>query len=192
MASPREIINAVIGDGPSAYLKALGFRRRARHFFRVDAESSAHVHFQASVGNGGDHIRFTINLFRHYPLLAARLGEAEDDMVKRRAQLGLRIGHVMPVATDYWWELTSIADAAQTGRNVTTALREYGLPYLDSVARIADIVVDNPRHPDWLRPLPPSPMFAEALSLLGREPDAQAMRAALEHQRRARLGVADA
>ena len=193
--SPRELINAVIANGPAALLKAAGFGKRGKKFHLAESESSAHVDFQGTFTNSRERTSFTINLGRYFPALAEPLGQKviADPAKRTWWHCGTRIGHVMKtVQKDYWWELTSVFEVASVGASVTAALREYGIPFLHSCATLEGMVAENPLIPQWMDGQRPSEVRAAALSILGREDEAQAVRAQLqewERERRDRRGL---
>lgn len=52
----------------------------------------------------------------------------------------------MPENRDYWWNVSSATVAEDLGQSVATAIREYGLPFLDEHAalqRVREILVAN-------------------------------------------------
>jgi len=192
--SPRELIDAVIASGPAALLKDAGFRKRGKKFYLVEPASSAHLGFRGSWTSSRERTRFTIDLGRYFPAVAVHLGnEVIKDPGKRTwLHYGVPIGHLMePSRADNWWELTSTYEVAQVGASVTVALRDRALPFLRSIATLEGLVAENAFLPQWLHESRRDTRAA-ALSILGREDEARALRAKiqeLERSHRERHGL---
>jgi uncharacterized protein DUF4304 len=167
-----KLINAAIVRGPAGLLKAEGFRKKGRLFYRHSSEVTTHVWFQASRWNNPGRASFTVNLSTYLPAIAEAKGE--DPILEptkvRPPHAGLRIGHLMPEQTDYWWNITSPREVESVAQQVTVALREYGLPYLARVETLEGVaelsgcipgIIDDPTEPK-----------AVALKLLGRTAEA--------------------
>jgi hypothetical protein len=191
-----KLINDAIAQGPADLLRSEGFRRKARLFFRQTPEVNTQIWFQASRFNNPDSASFTVNLSTYFPAIAAAKREKPilEPTKLRPAHAGLRIGHLMPVRTDYWWNITSSREVEPVAKQVTEALRKYGLPYLARVETLEGVaelsgcipgIIDDPTEPK-----------AIALKLLGRTAEAAAMqeqlRARTERFRSRRNNAAEA
>jgi hypothetical protein len=169
-------VDEVISTAVTPFLKGLGYRKHGRRFFLADELSTAHIKFQSSQWNHAELTRFTINLGRYFESIARRNGEEVvlDSTKQRHMHVGIRIGHLLPQQADHWWSIGNDDDVPKVASEVVAALRDFGLPYLESVASIkgvARFAGYTPRTGDH-----PTPSKASALELLGRVEEAQEMR----------------
>jgi hypothetical protein len=164
-------------------LKGLGYRKQGRRFLLASELSTAHIRFQSSQWNHAERTRFTISLGRYFESIARKNGEeiVLDSSKQRRMHVGIRIGHLLPQQADHWWSIANDEDVPKVAAEVVSALRDFGLPYLEAVASIdgvAKFAGYTPRTGDH-----PTPSKASALELLGRVEEAQEMRRRLTRGR---------
>jgi Domain of unknown function (DUF4304) len=172
-------IEAVIAAGAAPHLKLLGYRKAGRRFYILSQDSVAHIRFQASQWNNPDKASFTINLSRYFPAIALKNGDpVEVDPTRQRLMhVGIRIGHLLPVQKDYWWSISSARQVDAVAEDVVAALRDFGLPYLEETNSLEGVAKLSGAIPGILSA--PTRSKASALSLLGREAEAQAVLAEL-------------
>jgi hypothetical protein len=170
----------LVSDGSSLdvapLLKGLGYRRRGRRFLLAGELSTAHIRLQASQWNHADRARFTINLGRYFESIARKNGEPVvlDSSKQRQMHVGIRIGHLLPQQADHWWSIENEGDVTKVAAEVKAALRDYGLPYLESVATLEGLAKFSGYTPSTGHH--PAPSMASALELLGRNGEAEEVR----------------
>jgi len=174
-----QLIGEVIALGAAPLLKSLGFRKMARHFFRVSADATCHLSFQSSQWNSPDSSRFTLNLWTYLPALAIAGGDVliVEPAKQRGGHCGTRIGHLLPLQEDYWWKISAPSDVPQIAEEVRSAIEKYAIPYLEKASTlegVAELSGYSPRVGSF-----PNHIQANALRLLGREQEALAVERAL-------------
>lgn len=169
-------LDEVISTGVAPLLRGLGYRRRGRTFLLAGELSTAHIRFQASHWNHADCTRFTINLGRYFESIARKNGELVvlDFSKQRQMHVGIRIGHLLPQQSDQWWSIASEGDVPKVAAEVVAALRDYGLPYLESVATLDGVAEFSGYIPSVGHH--PTLSKASALDLLGRNGEAEEVR----------------
>ena len=177
------LVAAVVTTGVAPLLKASGFRKNRHYFVRLGSTGTSHVEVQSSQWNSPNRASFTLNLWTHLPAIAAALGELSDiDPVRRKvAHCGVRIGHLLPKPEDHWWVLAGENDIERVAAEVSTAVRDFGLPYLARAATLEGIAELSGHIPGICAD--PTEFKATALRLLGREQEALAVEQAIQAQR---------
>ncbi|WP_426117407.1 DUF4304 domain-containing protein [Massilia sp. PWRC2] len=176
-------VQEVIGLGPHPSLKSLGFRKAGRHFFRTLANATCHINFQSSQWNAPDRSRFTVNLWTYLPAIALANGDIviEDPVKRRFGHCGIRLGYLLPEASDHWWEISSSTDVPQIADEVSSAIEQYAIPYLQKAATlegVAELSGHLPGHRDL-----PAHYKVTALRLLERKQEAADAELALSKPR---------
>jgi hypothetical protein len=169
-------VDAIISTAVASLLKGLGYRKHGRRFLLEGDLSTAHIRFQSSQWNNSERTRFTINLGRYFESIAQKNGEEVvlDSAKQRNMHVGIRIGHLLPQQADHWWTIGNDDDVPEVAAEVVAALRDFGLPYLESVASldgVAKFAGYTPRTGDHA-----TPSKASALELLGRNDEAEDVR----------------
>ncbi|MYN38640.1 DUF4304 domain-containing protein [Duganella sp. FT109W] len=135
-----QLIDEVVALGISPILREHGYKKLRRHFFRQTSEATLHLVVQASQFNAPDRTRFTINLYSYLPAVAAQNGEALiSEPQKQRGHAGIRIGHLLPIQEDFWWNVVSSNEVRSVAFDVEQAIREYALPYLNRISDLEGI-----------------------------------------------------
>jgi Domain of unknown function (DUF4304) len=184
MASPvtisSKLISETISLGLSPLLKKLGFRKLGRHFFQTSDTATCHIDIQASQWNAPDSASFTVNLWSYLPTIALAKGEepiAEPLKQKYRAHCGIRIGHLLPEAGDFWWRIESAVDVPKIAADLASSIEKYAIPYLDRITTLSG-VAELSGHIPAIGNSPTEPK-AIALRLLGRQQEANDVEALL-------------
>jgi hypothetical protein len=169
-------VDKVISTAVTPFLKGLGYRKHGRRFLLKGDLSTAHIRFQSSQWNHAELTRFTINRGRYFESIARKNGQEVvlDSTKQRHMHVGIRIGHLLPQQADHWWSIANDEDVPKVASEVVAALRDFGLPYLESVASlngVAKFAGYTPRTGDH-----PTPSKASALELLGRNEEAEDVR----------------
>ncbi|MEA3106281.1 MAG: hypothetical protein QOI88_886 [Gammaproteobacteria bacterium] len=169
-------VDEVISTAVAPLLKGLGYRKHGRRFVLAGVLSTAHIRFQLSQWNHAERTRFTMSVGRYFESIARKNGEEVvlDSSKQRHMHVGIRIGHLLPQQADHWWSIGNDDDVPKVAAEVVAALRDFGLPYLESVASldgVAKLAGYTPRTGDH-----PTPSKASALELLGRNEEADDVR----------------
>jgi hypothetical protein len=129
-------IDAVIKDGLAPALKTQGYRKERRTFRRRGAQCTRVVNVQGSQWNAEHEGRFTLNLAVYFPAVVPFLdwARATDRPTEADCVVRERIGFVMPVRQDHWWQVTAETDLGALAREVCEAWEEFGAPWLDTHA----------------------------------------------------------
>jgi hypothetical protein len=113
-----------------------GYRRRGSRFYREIEDGWLLIDLQQSVTNERTRIRFTLNL----AVASKRLDRAHGSRSSTGTRLidethwRSRIGHVMPINDDWWWQIDDDTNGDELARDVVRSLREWGIPALASHA----------------------------------------------------------
>jgi hypothetical protein len=128
-----KIINTAVESGISPPLRSKGFRKVSTHFFKTEDVVTRVVNVQSSKWNSSQEARFTINLGLYFPAIAESL-----DLPRMPAHpkeycciLRTRIGALLPVQKDFWWEVASNTNANELSKELNEVLTRYGLPWLE-------------------------------------------------------------
>jgi hypothetical protein len=134
-------------DRLAQLLLSQDYRQRGKRFYRATDDGWLIIDVQRSSTNDRNNRRFTINL----GAASKRLDYAQS----RTSQRGLRsmedchwrtrIGYVMPLNEDHWWELTRDTAVEGISNDVVRVMEKWGLPALDSVT------TDEQLRDIWLR-----------------------------------------
>lgn len=141
MAWITEAISEIVETGVAPVLKAGGYRRRRRHWMLQLADVTRTVNVQSHHHNSFGANKFTINL----GLILHELDERPEGFVTysfSNSSARVRIGHVMPIGRDYWWELAQDDDFGAVATDVEIALTQHALPWLDRCSDPTEIVDD--------------------------------------------------
>ncbi|HJW50285.1 MAG TPA: DUF4304 domain-containing protein [Candidatus Limnocylindria bacterium] len=128
-------------------LRGLGFQGSAQSFVLRSDTHWALVGFQKSRDRYADSVKFTVNVTvvareiwkvwrEASPHLPARPhanvsygpGSRQLDPDVRAAYSWERIGVLMPVRNDYWWEIRADTDTTHVAEEVIAAIRDYAIP----------------------------------------------------------------
>jgi hypothetical protein len=133
LSAISERIDALVRDGLAPVLRAAGYRKTGRTW-RQAADGWVRVtNVQGSWTNIGETGKFTINLGVYFPEAAVlRNGPPavekpnESDCIVHE-----RIGFLLPVRQDHWWEIRPATDLPQLINEVSHAWVNYGKPWLE-------------------------------------------------------------
>lgn len=175
-----KLITDVISIGPAPLLKAYGFKKIVRHFFRHGPMATCHLDVRASQWNAPDRASFTINLWSYLPAIAEAMGEVpiEEPAKQKCAHCGVRIGHLLPKPGDFWWLVSSPEEVPQIAAEVASTIERYAIPYLDRIATLEGVAELSGSIPAICSD--PTEFTAIAFRLLGREREATAAEAVLQ------------
>ncbi|MFT3894066.1 MAG: DUF4304 domain-containing protein [Anaerolineales bacterium] len=139
MSITSEKIDYIIKVGIQPILKREGFKKSSRTFRRSRAGCVQIINIQGSWTNYGDSGQFTINLGVYYPEAAKLHGSfhVTDHPLESNCIVNERIGHLMPVQRDYWWNFDANSDLNKIGQEVVSVCTNYGLPWLDAHSTLA-------------------------------------------------------
>lgn len=136
----KEIIDEIIRTGLGPVLKAEGFRKAARTFRHTDtSDATKIVNIQASQWGTAEDGQFTINLGVYFPVVAV-LHDIYPERDSPRACDCLvqeRIGSLMPIGQDFWWQVTSTSNIEQLADEIVFVWHQCAKPWLDRHSELA-------------------------------------------------------
>lgn len=140
MAWITDATKEIVDTGVAPVLKANKYRRKRRHWMLQLEDVTRTLNVQSSRSNWLDPGRFTINLgLAHHALVGRPEGFVTHGDI---SMISIRIGHVMPVPRDYWWELSEDDDFGAVAAEAEEALSQYALPWLDRCSDPMEMVDD--------------------------------------------------
>ncbi|MGC4810083.1 DUF4304 domain-containing protein [Micromonospora sp. DT228] len=138
MGDVQAAYRAMLRDDVAPALRALGFTGSGSRYTLPDPESWALLGFQSSRYNTRGRLTFTVNLCA-VPRIVWQSRRREQSQLPLKPSPGTyygdfvwswRIGHLMPVNEDVWWDLNEDVEATDVASEVVTAIEAYGLPAL--------------------------------------------------------------
>lgn len=140
-------INAVIAHSLAPCLKEAGFKRKGRTFRRITDERIDVINVQGSKWNAGRTGEFTINVGVYYPEIAELYDEYRPDGLPEEYHCTLRsrIGLLMGGNTDKWWKLGRLTREEKLSDEVTMAVCDYALPWLDRMSDPDNVKAEVPK-----------------------------------------------
>src|SRR4051812_17715076 len=118
-------------------LRERGFARRGNRWTHEADGWFRHVDLQKSTGTWKTWGKFTLNLSFGLP-----------SELWRPFGGGFRVGRLLPIGRDYWWEVVDADDAAQVDALAVRFSADWGefiLPFLDAAASREDLLEFVPR-----------------------------------------------
>jgi uncharacterized protein DUF4304 len=138
MSKTSEQIDYIIKVGIHPVLKREGFLKSSRTFRRSHFGCVQIINIQGSWTNYDDKGQFTFNLGVYFPEAAKIHGSFRitDRPLESDCIVNQRIGHLMPVQRDYWWDFDSKSNLDKIAQEAVSACMNYGLPWLDEHSTI--------------------------------------------------------
>jgi hypothetical protein len=139
MSEIAKRIDHVIQTDLAQRLKAAGFRKSGRTFFRTQPDHTRVVNVQANLWNQGQEGSFAINLGIHFPIVTELAGEpAVTGRFPKEYQCNVRerLGALVYGGRDHWWPITAHTDVARLAQTVGTAWSVFGRPWLERTATL--------------------------------------------------------
>jgi len=133
MSITSERIDYIIKVSIHPLLKRDGFLKSARTFRRARANCIHIINVQGSWTNYDDQGQFTVNLAVYFPEAAKIHGSFRitDHPSASDCMLTQRIGRLMPIHADYWWEFDAKSDLDKIAKEAASVCQDYGLPWLE-------------------------------------------------------------
>jgi hypothetical protein len=133
----QEIYKELVKDRISPALRDLGLKGSAGRYHLPSDGHWALIGFQKSAYSNAEHIKFTVNVLvvsreewdgiratrSHYP-------EKPTAGTHWAAGAQARIGALMPIGEDYWWDLLPSTSTDELSNNVLGTIRDYALPWM--------------------------------------------------------------
>jgi hypothetical protein len=124
----RDLIGQIVKSHIAPGLKSRGFRKDRYLWSLQQDELVQFVALQSSRWSHGDEGEFTFNLGVHWPT-------PYEDLIGARLPYHYlfwrRIGWLIPLQKDYWWNVSRASDLDAIGRQVIETVTGFGLPALD-------------------------------------------------------------
>lgn len=133
----QETYKELVKDQISPAVRDSGLKGSAGRYQLPSDDHWALVGFQKSAYSDAEHIKFTVNLF-----VVSRdeweLARADHSFYPEKPTAGThwaagtqtRIGRLMPVGDDHWWDLYPTTSPDQLVDDVVGAIREFALPWM--------------------------------------------------------------
>ena len=141
MSEISKKIDEIIKAGIAPLLKAHGFKKKARNFYRSFDDRIDVINVQASQYNEGAKGRFTINLGVYFPAIA-EITEAipVKGMPKEyNCTVRERIGGVLDNRQDIWWSVDETTNLNEVSIELATKVEGFCLPWLESMASLDNV-----------------------------------------------------
>lgn len=141
MSEIAKAIDELVKIGIAPILKDAGFKKNARDFYHVQAESIAVINVQASRWNCGKEGQFTINVGRYYPKVGERIRDGKFSPFPKEYECTIRrrIGSLMPAGTDLWWTVSLEQNNMKILEQTRDAVQNFVLPWLARIESITGL-----------------------------------------------------
>jgi len=135
MATPQNIINAMVASLHQRHLKPLGFRKSGTTWIRP-TEWKHVINVQLSKWNSSEEAQFTVNLgISIDPLHAATEALPLKGALKEYdCDVRARIGQLLPTKQDKWWTVSPDIDPEGLADDVFTNLVKHALPWFEHLS----------------------------------------------------------
>ncbi|SRR5258706_2804968 len=133
MSITSEKIDHIVKIGIHPLLKQEGFLKSSRTFRRSHINYVQIINVQGSWTNYNDKGQFTVNLAVYFPEAAKIHGSFRitNHPLESDCMVNQRIGFLMPIHRDYWWDFDFKSNLDTVAQEVVLACIDYGLPWLD-------------------------------------------------------------
>jgi hypothetical protein len=131
MATAQDLYKRMLREDVAPALRHLGMKGSAGNFALPDPDHYLLVGFQSSRSNTAEAVRFTVNLAVISKNAWKQGWQSWWGKPSATAQgpVGtyVRLGELMPVHDDVWWELAPDTDPAGLAAEVVRAIEQFGL-----------------------------------------------------------------
>jgi hypothetical protein len=150
----RDQIEQIVRWGLSPRLKAAGYQKSGRSFRLAAPRAIKVTNLEASWTNVASEGKFTVNVAVYFPEAVDLQGvhQVTDRPTVKDCVVQQRIGLLLPVRTDHWWEVDDSTDLDSLALEVGLAWEEAGKPWLDEHAHFASaraFMVNERQAPWW-------------------------------------------
>jgi len=133
-------IDGVIAKDLALRLKAEGYRKSGRTFYRPAPDHTCAVNIQGHKYNEGDEGSFAINMGVYFPVVAELGGGpvARGKFPKdNECSVQTRLNPFTKEGRDYWWSAGAGVDVAVLAREVGTAWNDCGRPWFAKASTLS-------------------------------------------------------
>ena len=143
MATPQEIIKAMVASLHQNHFKELGFRKSGTTWVRSLPWPQV-INIQLSRWNTSTEASFTVNLGIFIETLhtASEGLPIKGSLKEADCDLRERIGQLSPTAQDKWWKVTPDSDLSLLTEDVFANLKQFGLPWLERLTDYPALAVE--------------------------------------------------
>jgi len=129
----RERYDTMVRDAVWPALKARGFKRAKNTFRRRNEASWTVINFQASQYSFAHDVKFTVNLGVSLDLLRPEW-QGDKPPSESGCRFRERLSFLLPdrIPYDWWWVADDETNFERLGADITTAIVEHGLSWLDA------------------------------------------------------------
>ena len=134
MASPQDIIKAMVASLHQTRLKALGFRKSGATWVRPLSWPQV-INIQLSKWNSSTEASFTVNLGISIEALhvASEGLPLKGSLKEYECDVRTRIGNLLPSKQDKWWVVNQNSDPDELAEDVFVQLDQFGLPWFEKL-----------------------------------------------------------
>ena len=130
----KKLVDEVVKRSIQPRLKADGYRKKARTFFReLDGGVYQIANVQLNKWNTAQEATFTINLGVYFPSVVAIYWQPEITPPPRECECTVRarIGNLLDEPDDHWWTVTPRTDLDSLAAEVDAVWAKCGRPWLE-------------------------------------------------------------
>jgi hypothetical protein len=131
---PKTLIKVLLQNHLAPFLKEKGFRKKARHFWRVQGNVMDVIDLQSSQFNDAWKSKFTINLGVCWIPIQRIIGGvfAVESPPPKVCIFSHRLTPDMEKQTDHWWHVYSTTDIAHLAKDIFELLEHTGFAWMES------------------------------------------------------------
>lgn len=143
MASPQEIIKAMVASLHQNRLKELGFRKSGTTWIRPLPWPQV-INVQLSKWNSSTEASFTLNFGISIEALhtASEGLPLKGSLKEYDCDLRARIGQLFPSKKEKWWEVNQNSDPDQLAEDVFARIKQFGLPWFERLQEYSAIAIE--------------------------------------------------
>lgn len=141
MSDIAKRIDTIIKEGLAPMLKKIGFKKKARNFYR-DFESRIEViNVQASKWNEGSEGQFTVNAGVYYPDISEITGAPPVKGMPKEYDCTVRerIGLLTPENQDRWWKVDNSVNNSEIAESIANHVEKFCLPWLKEMSDLDSV-----------------------------------------------------
>jgi hypothetical protein len=131
MTPLSDVVDGIIAPIISECCKPFGYTRKRRDFYRSTNDCICITNIQTSSSSTASAGKITLNLGIYFPNIASLVGGREGLSTPKESDCTLRsrIGSLMPLVPDKWWEVTA-ENSEVVASDICSVWVAFGEPWL--------------------------------------------------------------
>jgi len=130
---PKILIQTILQRHLTPFLKEKGFRKKGRHFWRIEGDIIDLIDLQSSQFNDAWQSKFTINLGVGWQSIQQVIsGPCALELPPKACIFQHRLTPDMQKKADHWWYVRSDTDAGRLARELLSMLESKGFAWMES------------------------------------------------------------